>query len=332
MRIDANLMDPPLDRVAEITDVAEEMGFDGAWVTELTHSPFTLMTRAAAATDELDIGTAIALAFPRSPMVTAYTAWDLQRSSNGRFLLGLGTQVKGHIERRFGMTWDSPGPRLREYVLALQEIWDAWEEGRPPDFQGEHYSITLCPPKFVPDVPDDPRVPIYVAGVNEYNVRLAGELCDGLHVHPFHSPEYVEEEVVPHVREGARSADRSLDDVTLATSVFAVVGDTEAERERCREEVREELAFYASTRTYRKILAVHGWGDVSDRLHELSVNDEWDRMPELVTDEMVDAFSVEGRWDELHDRIEARYEHLDRVAVYTPFRGEDHWRHLSPSA
>lgn len=328
MRIDANLKDPSLDRVGDFTRSAEEMGFDGAWVTELTHSPFTLMTRAASATDDIEIGTAIAVAFPRSPMVTAYTAWDLQRHSDGRFRLGLGTQVKGHIERRFGVPWDAPGPRLREYVLALQGIWDAWAESREPDFRGDHYSITLCPPKFVPEVPDDPRVPVYVAGVNEYNVRLAGELCEGLHVHPFHSPEYVEEEVVPHVVDGAERADRDPDDVTLATSVFAVVGDTEVQREESRERVREELAFYASTRTYRKILAVHGWEEVSDRLHELSVNDEWEKMPELITDEMVDAFSVEGRWDELRSRIEDRYEHLDRVAVYMPYRGEDHWTSL----
>lgn len=332
MQIDVNLMDPSLDRVGDYTRTAEAMGFDGAWVTELTHSPFTLMTEAGGATDEIDVGTAIALAFPRSPMVTAYTAWDLQRHSNGRFLLGLGTQVKGHIERRFGMTWGTPGPRFREYVLALQEIWAAWEGGRKPDFQGDHYSITLCPPKFVPNVPGDPSVPIYVAGVNEYNVRLAGELCDGLHVHPFHSPEYVEELVIPNVRDGAESAGRDLEDVTLATSVFAVVGDTEAKRAESRESVREELAFYMSTRTYREILAVHGWADVSEQLHELSVNDEWDRMPELVTDEMVDAFSVEGSWDELRERIDRRYEYLDRVAVYAPYRGEDHWEELAPSA
>jgi len=331
MRIDTNLMDPPLERVGEFAAAAETMGFDGVWVTELTHSPFTLMTRAATATDDVDVGTAIAVAFPRSPMVTAYTAWDLQRHSQGRFVLGLGTQVKGHIERRFSMPWDAPGPQLREYVLAIREVWNAWESGRKPDFQGEHYSITLCPPKFVPDVPETPRVPIYTAGVNEYNVRLAGELCDGLHVHPFHSPEYVDQEVLPRVQEGADRGDRDPEEVTLATSVFAVTGETKAERERSREEVRERIAFYASTRTYRTILAVHGWGDVCEELHELSVNEEWESMPEVVSDEMVDAFSVKGRWDELRGRIEEWYDHMDRVAVYAPFRGEDHWERFLAS-
>lgn len=325
MQIDANLMDPSVTEAGELAGTAEEMGFGGGWITELTHSPFTLTTRMAEHTDSMDVGTAIAVAFPRSPMVTAYTAWDLQQLTGGRFVLGLGTQVKGHVERRFSVDWDAPGPRLREYVEAIREVWAAWQEGRHPDYQGEHYSITLCPPDYVPDVPADPEVPIYVAGVNEYNVRLAGELCDGLHVHPFHSPEYVAEEVVPNVEAGAERAGRDLQDVTLATSTMAIVGDTEEERAEAREAVREDISFYASTRTYRTILEVHGWGDVCDDLHELSVEDRWDEMPDLVTDEMVDAFSVEGPLDELRDRLEERYDHMDRVALYTPFDGSEEW-------
>lgn len=328
MQIDANLLAPDVDEAGNLAMEAEMMGFDGAWVSELTHSPFTLMTSVADSTDSMDVGTAIALAFPRSPMVSAYTAWDLQRLADGRFVLGLGTQVKGHIERRFGMKWDAPGPRFREYVESIREIWNAWKEGRPPNYEGEHYSITLCPPDFVPDTPEDPAVPIYVAGVNKYNVRLAGELCEGLHVHPFHTPEYVDREVMPYVREGAKRAGRDPNDVTLATSVMAIAGDTAPKRAAARESVREDIAFYASTRTYRKVMEVHGWGETCDRLHELSVNDEWDCMPDLITDEMVDAFSVEGEWNEIRDRIEDRYEYLDRVAVYTPFTGEDYWSQL----
>lgn len=331
MQIDANLMDPSIKDAGELAQTAEAIGFDGAWVTELTHSPFTTTTQMTTATENIDVGTAIALAFPRSPMVTAYTAWDLQNLSDGRFILGLGTQVKGHIERRFGMEWNSPGPRLREYVLALREIWDAWVDGRAPQFEGEHFSITLCPPDYRPEPPAVPDVPIYVAGVNEYNVRLAGELCDGLHVHPFHSPEYVEQEVVPNVAKGADSAGRSLDDVTLATSVMAVAGDTPEERDRAREEVREQIAFYASTRTYQTILDVHGWGDVCDQLHEYSVDDRWDEMPDLVSDDMVEAFSVEGRWDEVRERIEDRYDNIDRVAIYLPFDGGERWERLIES-
>lgn len=328
MQIDANLFSPDVGEAGDLALEAETLGFDGGWVGELTHSPFTLMTQVADATDSMDVGTAIALAFPRSPMVTAYTAWDLQRLAGGRFVLGLGTQVKGHIKRRFGMEWSAPGPWLREYIEVLREIWDAWEEGRQPNYEGEYYSITLCPPDFVPDPPADPRIPIYIAAVNEYNVRLAGEICDGLHVHTFHTPEYVNNEVMPYVHAGADSAGRNPEDITIATSVMAITGDTEDERAAARESAREDIAFYASTRTYRKVMEVHGWGETCDRLHELSVNDEWERMPDLVSDEMLDAFTVEGAWDELRDIIEHRYVHVDRVAVYTPFRGEDYWEHL----
>lgn len=328
MQIDANLMDPSVEDAGELAGTAEEMGFDGGWITELSHSPFTLTTRMAEHTESMDVGTAIALAFPRSPMVTAYTAWDLQQLTGGRFVLGLGTQVKGHMERRFSIEWDSPGPRLREYVQAIREIWDSWQEGRHPDFQGDHYSITLCPPDYVPDTPAEPAVPIYIAGVNEYNVRLAGELCDGLHVHPLHSPENVAQEVVPNIEAGAARAGRDPEEVTLATSVMAIVGETDDEREQAREFVREQISFYASTRTYRNILEVHGWGDVCDRLHELSVDDRWDEMPELVSDEMVEAFTVEGAWEDLRGRLADRYNNIDRVALYTPFDGADEWHHL----
>lgn len=325
MQIDANLMSPDVTDTADLARQAEDLGFDGAWVTEISHSPWTLQTRMASATDEIDIGTAIAVAFPRSPMVTAYTAWDLQSFSNGRFVLGLGTQVKGHIERRFSETWESPGPRLREYVQVLRHLWQAWAEDEQVDFHGEFYEIDLCPPDWTPDPIDDPDVPIYVAGVNEFNLKLAGHLCDGLHVHPIHSPAYIEEQVLPALETGANHGDRDPNEVTIAASTFAVAGDTEAERADAREEVRNQIAFYGSTRTYRTIFDVHGWGDICDDLHDLSVNDRWDEMGNLVTDEMVETFSVEGPWDELVDRIEDRYDHVDRLSLYTPFRGENHW-------
>jgi len=229
-------------------------------------------------------------------MVTAYTAWDVQSLADGRFVLGLGTQVKGHIERRFDVEWDSPGPRLREYVEVLREIWASWEEDRHPSYGGEFYSITLCPADWRPEPIEHSHVPIYIAGVNSYNVTLAGECCDGLHVHPLNSPEYIEREVVPDIETGAARADRDPDDVTLVTNVFAITGETDAEREQAREEIRRQIAFYGSTRTYKRIFAVHGWENVCDDLHELSVEDRWDEMPALVTDEMVETFSVEGTY------------------------------------
>lgn len=328
MQVDANLGSAPIEEVGELAAAAERLGFGGVWVTEMASSPFTLMTRAAASTTDVDIGTGIVVAFPRSPMVTAYTAWDLQSLSDGRFILGLGTQVKGHIERRFGLEWDSPGPRLRDYVGALRAIWNAWATGDELDYHSSHYDIDLCPPAFRPEPIEDPEIPVYIAGVNEYNLRLAGELCDGLHVHPLHSPAYIEEEVVPNIETGARRAGRDSGEVTLATSVLAAIGDDKDERAAARESVREQIAFYASTRTYRPILDVHGWADVCGDLHELSVNGEWDRMPELVTDEMLAAFSIEGSWDEVRGLVEDRYTNIDRVSVYRPFRDEPGWQRV----
>ncbi|WP_254533848.1 TIGR03617 family F420-dependent LLM class oxidoreductase [Natrinema gelatinilyticum] len=328
MKFDANFASPSVTETDELATAAEEVGFDGAWVTETTHSPFTLTTQLANGSDRMDLGTAITVAFPRSPMVTAYTAWDLQSLSDGRFLLGLGTQVKGHIERRFSVEWDSPGPRLREYVEVLREIWASWEADRHPQYDGDFYSISLCPADWRPEPIQQPRVPVYIAGVNSYNVRLAGELCDGLHVHPLNSPAYIEQEVVPDIEAGAARGDRDPDDVTLVTNVFAITGETDAEREEAREEIRRQIAFYGSTRTYKRIFAVHGWGDVCDDLHELSVEDRWNEMPDLVTDEMVAAFSVEGAYDELRGKIEERYTHIDRISLYAPYRGEDHWHRI----
>lgn len=327
--IDAHLRSPPIEDAAEFAQSAERMGFEGAWTTEVTHSPFTLSMRMAETTDDIDIGTAIAVAFPRSPMVTAYTAWDLQSFTGGRFILGLGTQVKGHIERRFSETWDAPGPRLRDYVRALRAIWESWQNEIEVDYHGEFYDIDLCPPDWRPEPIANPDVPIYVAGVNPFNIKLAGHLCNGLHIHPVHSPKYIEQAVVPNIERGARRGERDPDDVTLAASTFAIVGDDDAERERVRRSVKQQIGFYGSTRTYRRIFDVHGWGDVCDELHELSVTDRWDEMADVITGEMLEAFAIEGTWDDLLDQIEDRYSHVDRVSIYNPFRGEAAWSKLT---
>lgn len=328
MQWDVNLGDPDPRRAGPLARRAEDLGAEGVWVGEITHSPFTLLAGIADATTDVDLGSSIALAFPRSPMVTAYTAWDLQELSGGRFVLGLGTQVKGHIERRFGVEWDSPGPRLRDYLRCLRAIWNAWSGGEDVDYQGEFYSITLCPPFFTPAPIDDPEVPLYIAAVNEYNLRTAGMLCDGLHVHPFHSPKYLREFILPHLREGAETAGRSPDDVELVTSVFAAVGDSASERAAVREELRFQIAFYGSTRTYRKVFETHGWGDVCPKLHRLSVDNRWDDMAELITDEMMDTFVVEGTWETIGDEIRTRYDHMDRVSFYREFRDEPDWNRL----
>lgn len=325
MKIDATIGDVSLDRVGQLSAAAERVGFDGLWLPEIQNNPYSTLALALEATSTIEVGSAIALAFPRSPMITAYSAWNLQSDYDGRLILGLGTQVEAHMERRFSVDWDSPGPRFEDYIRSVKAIWEAWETKSELDYDGEYYSFDLCPPKFRPPASGAPTAPIFLGGVNEFNVRLAGAVGDGLHLHTFHSPTFVREEIVPNVEAGAERSGRDPEDVSIVASVFAIAGETPADRAERREEVERELAFYASTPTYRKVLEVHGWEDVGRELHELSVEDRWDEMPELITDEIVDAFSVTGPWDELRDRIEKRYERVDRVWLYSPYREEDHW-------
>src|SRR5713226_9155707 len=195
-----------LTNAAEVARAAEEMGFAALWGVENQHDPFLPLAVAAINTSKIKLGTAIALAFPRSPMSLAYTSWDLQAASNGRFILGLGTQVKGHNERRFSVKWGSPGPKLREIILALRAIWDCWQNGSKLNFVGDFYQFTLMPPAFNPGPIAHPHVPIYIAGVNPYMCRLAGELCEGFHAHPFHSAKYLREAVLPQIEQGAKKA------------------------------------------------------------------------------------------------------------------------------
>ncbi|PCR92141.1 TIGR03617 family F420-dependent LLM class oxidoreductase [Natrinema ejinorense] len=295
---------------------AEEFGFDGVWTPETDNDAFLPHPLIADRTEEIRQGTRIALAFTRSPMALAYTAWDLARYTDGRFVLGLGTQVKGHNERRFSVDWESPGPRLREVVESLRHIFDVFQGEAELDYEGDHYSFSLMTETFDPGPIDHPEIPIYIAGVNEYNIRLAGELCDGLAMHPFNTPEYTDDVVAPTVAEGADRGDRSLEDVSLSASPFVVTGETEEERERSREEVRRRIAFYGSTRTYHDVLDHHGWRDVGEELHDLSKNQRWEDMAELITDEMVATFAIEAQPDELLAAARERYGGIaDRVVL-----------------
>jgi len=245
---------------------------------------------AAGTTARVKLGTAIAVAFPRSPMILAHIAWDLQAASDGRFILGLGTQVKGHNERRFSVKWEAPGPRIREVVLALRAIWDCWQNGTKLDFRGQFYRFDLMTPFFNPGPIKHPNIPVYIAGVNQYICRVAGEVCDGLHVHPFNSPKYLREFVHPAVEEGLQKSGRKRSDFTYATFVFVVLGDTDKELAETRQTVKQQIAFYASTRTYEPVLAAHGWQDLAPKLHRKSIEGDWKGMADLITDEMVRVF------------------------------------------
>lgn len=313
-----------LQRVSATADAAESMGFDGLWTSETKHDAFLPLAIAASETQTVDLGTSVAIAFSRSPMEVAQTAWDLQDLSNGRFILGLGTQVKAHVTRRFSMPWGRPVARLREYVRALRAIWESFQTEGPLNFEGEYYRHTLMTPFFNPGPIDYPDIPIYIAGVNTGLAKMTGELCDGFHVHPFHSPEYVREVVEPAIAEGAARTGRDPKEVMLATSAFIVTGDQE------REAVRQQLSFYASTPTYRTVMEVHGWEDVADDLSGLAREKKWREMPTRITDEMLNAFAIEVAPDEIGPALKERYEGLiDRVALYTPFvpgEKDDFWR------
>lgn len=325
MKIDTNLATGILAEVPRVARAAEALGFDGVWTTEAGHDPFIPAVLAAEHTQRIEIGTAIAVAFPRSPMVFAHTAWDLQTLSGGRFILGLGTQVKGHNERRYSVKWEKPGPKLREMILSLRAIWECWQHGTKLDFRGDYYSFTLMTPFFAPGRPLSRPVPIYIAGVNPYICRLAGELCDGFHAHPFHSIKHLRASVLPWIEEGLAKSGRTRKDIQIASTVFVITGANDEEIERARAMVRQQISFYASTRTYRGVLEAHGWGDVSPRLNERAARGDWDGMAAEITDEMLDVYAVTGRHDEIAGKLRAKYDGvLDRVGHYIPYEpGKD---------
>lgn len=318
LTLDAALRSYDLAEVAAQAQRFESLGLGAIWTQETQHDPFLPLAIAAAATNSIKLGTAIAVAFPRSPMLLAYTAWDLQKASRGRLILGLGSQVKAHNERRFSVKFESPGPKLREVVLALRSIWKSWQEGAPLDFRGEFYRFSLMTPFFNPGPISHPHVPIYVAGVNRYMCRMAGEVCDGLHVHPFHSPKYLREYVHPAVAEGLKLSGQSRKDFTFVSSTFTIAGDTETDRNRAAEAVRRQIAFYASTRTYEPVLAAHGWEGILPELHRKSLAGDWEGMSALISDEMLATFAVSGTLEQIGQQLRERYAGglLDRTSLY----------------
>jgi probable F420-dependent oxidoreductase len=228
--------------------------------------------------------------------------------------------VRAHNQRRFSVKFEAPGPKLREVVLALRAIWDCWQNGTPLKFHGQFYQFDLMTPFFSPGPIADPKIPVFIAGVNHYMCRIAGEVCDGLHVHPFHSLNYLRDYVHPAVNEGLRASGRSRADFTFASAAFVIVGDTEQERSRNAEAVRQQIAFYASTRTYEPVLASCGWEAVVPELHDRSLRGDWKAMSALITDEMLDSFAICGTWETIGAKLRQRYAGLlDRVALYTPY-------------
>jgi probable F420-dependent oxidoreductase len=285
---DLVLRGAPISEVAARAARVEALGFDAVGVTETNGNPFLAAAQAAQATSRVRVATAIALAFPRTPMDVAYTAWDLQALSDGRFALGLGSQVRAHVERRYGAVWSHPAARMREYVLALGAIWDAWESGAELDFQGEFYSHTLMPPNFRPPASPHPRPPVLLAAVRERMTEVAGEVADGFLGHAFCSEAVLREVTLPALERGLERGGRSRGDLEIAAAVFVARG--EEEWEACRRRV----AFYGSTPGYRHVLDHHDLGTLHEALHRLSRSGGWAEMPALVDDDVLALFAVRG--------------------------------------
>ncbi len=306
----------PLAAVPAAATRAARLGFNGFFTAETTHDPFLPLVLANRAVPDLDLGTAIAVAFPRSPTITAHMSWDLAALSGGKFILGLGTQVKGHIVRRFAGEWLPPGPRMRDYLLALRALFRVWQEGGALSHDGEFYKLSLMTPFFNPGPIEHPDVPLAIAGVGPYMSRLAGELCQGFHVHPFHTVRYLDEVVLPNIAKGAATSGRDLSDVQRITTVFVVTGRNQSEMEQAMGPVKSQIAFYASTPNYAGILELHGW-DFGEALGAMSRRGQWAEMARLISDEVVQEVAVVAPLDQLGAAISARYgDRVQRVGYY----------------
>lgn len=332
MQVEAAL--PTGDFRAIATDVgrAEALGFDGIVVPETAHNPFAALALAAEHSQRLTLATSVAQAFVRSPTTMAYGAFDLQRFSGGRLLLGLGSQVKGQIERRFGMPWSAPAPRMRDYIRAVRAVWTAWQDVSQLDYQGSHYRLNVMTPNHRPQpLPDGiPFPPIYLAAVLPRMCQLAGELCQGVRLHAFNTEAYVRAAVLPNLQRGAARAGRSLADLDISGGGMIATGATAEDVAKAVEHIRWQIAFYGSTRTYTAVWAVHHWEETGRQLHELSVTNGWQRMPALVTDEMVRTFAAVGTYPEIGERILSRFGRFG-TRVTLPLPAPEHEALLTPS-
>ena len=308
-----------LARVPELAGALEEQGYDACWTGEINHDQFLPLLLAAEHTSRLELGTSIAVAFARNPMIVANLGWDLQTYSQGRFILGLGTQIKPHIEKRFSMPWSHPVARMREFVQALQAIWSAWKDGTRLRFECEFYTHKLMTPMFTPEPQPFAAPQIFIAAVGEAMTEMCGEVADGLLAHAFTTKRYLHEVTMPAVQRGMQRSGRDRGAFQVACPVFVVTGNDDAEMALGAGGVRKQIAFYGSTPAYRKVLELHGWGKVATELHQLSLQGEWDAMALLIDDEILDAFAVVAPAEKLADALRTRCDGvIDRVMPAFP--------------
>ncbi|MFN0092996.1 MAG: LLM class F420-dependent oxidoreductase [Acidimicrobiales bacterium] len=324
MRVDGGTMfDLSLDRAGAHAKEMEEAGYDGLWTAETSHDPFFPLVLAAEHTDRVELGTSIAVAFARNPMLLANIGWDLQAFSKGRFVLGLGSQIEPHITKRFSMPWSKPAARMRELILAVRAIWAAWANGEKLDFRGEFYRHTLMTPFFNPgpNPHGDPK--IFLAGVGAKMTEVAGEVCDGFLCHGFTTERYLREVTLPALQRGLDKAGKSLDQFEVAFPAFVVTGANEEELVRSAASTRQQIAFYGSTPAYRPVLDLHGWGALHEELNPLSKAGKWVEMGTLVDDDVLNTFAVVAEPDKLAAELHRRFgDVVDRINFYAPYKAD----------
>ena len=307
MRVVTVLPQDNLRHAVPAAQTAEAEGYDGLITMENAHDPFIPLAVAAVSTERVALMTGIAIAFPRSPMVVANTAWDLHVASGGRFVLGLGSQVKGHNERRFSTPWSPPAPRLREYAEALRAIWRCWEQGDPLNFEGEHYRFTLMTPRFTPASSQLPMVPITMAAVGPAMLRLAGRVCDGVQLHPFCTRRYLDEVCLPQLQASLSQSGRQRPQFDVIGGGFIATGPDDATVAQAMDEVRQRLGFYGSTRAYWPVLSLHGLDDLGQKLNRMAREGQWDAMASEVSDDVVQLFAAVGTHDRIATEIATRF-------------------------
>jgi probable F420-dependent oxidoreductase len=309
-----------LGQAGKAAAAQEARGYDGVWTAETSHDPFLPLALAAEHTTKVDLGTSIAVAFARNPMSLAQTSWDLNALSGGRFVLGLGSQIKAHITKRFSMPWSQPAARMRELILAIRAIWAAWGDGTRLDFQGEFYTHTLMTPFFDPGPNPHGDARIFLAGVGERMTEVAGEVADGFICHGFTTERYLREVTMPALQRGRDKAGKPMDGFELSGPMFVVTGRDEAEMATAASSVRQQIAFYGSTPAYRPVLELHGWGELQGELNRMSKEGRWKEMGDLIDDEILDAFAVVAPFDTVVDGLRDRWDGLlHRLSFYAPY-------------
>lgn len=322
------LVDSTLSAQITNTKVAaaaiEDAGYDGLWLGETKHEPFLQLLHAADATSRISVGTGVAIGFGRSPMTLANAGFDMARYSNGRFVLGLGSQVKPHIEKRFSMPWSHPAPRMREMILAIQAIWSSWQTGDPLAFRGDFYTHTLMTPFFSPDAHEFGAPPIFLAGVGQLMTEVAGEVCDGFMYHPFTTDRYLNEITIPALLRGrAKAGKPGLDNFAISGPAFVCTGRNEEEMAIAIAGTKNQIAFYASTPAYRPVLELHGWGDLQPELSQMTRQGRWAEIGDLIDDEVLHTFAVVGEPAAAGKALKDRWgEIANRLTLYSTYKSD----------